>query len=129
MNQEWGFLLGLIGLCAVMYIVLRRNAKEGFSDASNGSATSSVTGGLGERSTQYNASLKSKTIQWKDKLLIDKYKSEYEEILLHADEHFDQLMLNEVLTMQSDPLATADRLSKLHLAKQSLNHVMKYLDA
>lgn len=69
-----------------------------------------------------------------DGLLVDKYRTDYENIIINMDDLFSNLMLKTMLSMKLDPDKIGNSLEKIHLlnelssAKDSLDKVMKFVD-
>ena len=126
MEDEWFYVITVVVGMAVLYMgyqVYMGTLHEGFET----DVKSTTKSGMGEASSGYVASLKSKVIQMKDRLLVEKYKADYEEVLLHLDEYVDQLSLQEAL--QFDANSSVAALAALGQAKVALNNAMKYLDS
>ena len=64
-----------------------------------------------------------------DELLISKYKSDYENIILNMDDMLNNLMLQTTLSVNTNnPQSAIKQLAEMNQAKSALNSVMKYLD-
>lgn len=85
---------------------------------------------MGEGSSAYKARVQSAVIRMRDKLLLEKYRSNYEETVVQLDELFDQLILQEALGMNLATPNTARiaAMAQLHQAKLALNSALKYID-
>ena len=127
MKQEMTNLLIFMALCFIGYLIFRNiSFKEGLTTEST---TTSKTGVAGDAAS-YAASIKSASIKQKDTLLVSKYRSDYENVILNLDELIDGIMLNTALNIDvSSPITDLDKLSKLNGAKIALNGVMKYIDS
>jgi hypothetical protein len=127
MNQEMINLLIFMAICFVAYVIFRNIPfKEGMSTpepSSNGE-------GVGEGASTYAAKIKSHAVKHKDALLISKYRSDYENSILHLDDLVDNLMLKTALDINhSDPQSGLEKLVNLNGAKSALNNVMKFIDS
>ena len=120
-------LLIFMALCFIGYLIFRNiSFKEGLTTEST---TTSKTGVAGDAAS-YAASIKAASIKQKDTLLVSKYSSDYENVILNLDEFIDGIMLNTALNIDlSSPITDLDKLSKLNGAKIALNGVMKYIDS
>jgi len=99
------------------------------TDAS-GNSTSTVSNGIAGNATSYSATVKATSIQLQDTVLVTKYRTDYETIILNLDDLINNLMLETVLSIDvSSPLSGFSNLNCLNESKQALNNVMKFLDA
>jgi hypothetical protein len=125
-------LIIFLAICFIVYILFRNfNYKEGMTvtDAS-GNSTSSTANGAAGNSTNYAASIKNASIQLQDGLLINKYRSNYETVILNMDDFVNNLMLSTVLSMDTkNPIQTLQALNELNNSKEALNNIMKYIDS
>jgi hypothetical protein len=108
--------------------------KEGFGvDASNNSTTSNKSSninGYAGNAQYYTSGIKDKVIKLQDTLLLSKYRSDYENIILGLDDLVDNLMLEKVLTITSDNTQKSlEDLVTLNNSKIALNNVMKFIDS
>lgn len=86
--------------------------------------------GMADNAATYAAALKASVIQNQDKLLITKYRSDYESAILNLDDLISTLMLKTALTFnENNPMDSVDKLSKMQQAKIALNAVMKFVDS
>ena len=137
-------LIIFIAICFIVYIIFRNfNYKEGMTttDASGNTTTTSSTtssgnisvtigSGAAGNASSYAASIKSATVQLQDALLISKYKTDYENVILNLDDLVNNLMLNTALSINSqNTMQTLTGLSNLNNAKNALNNVMKFIDS
>ncbi len=77
---------------------------------------------------KYIASVKTEVIRLQDTLLVSKYKSSYEEMVLELDDLVDNLMLQTATGINpSNPMEGITRLNALMESKQSLSSVMKFI--
>jgi hypothetical protein len=118
-----------IGICLVIYILFRNfNYKEGMTDAS-GNATITASNGIAGNAASYSATLKATNIKIQDTILISKYKSEYENIIINMDDLLNNLMLQVALSVDANnPQDAITKLGEMNQAKLALNSVMKYVD-
>jgi hypothetical protein len=132
MNQEIINLTIFMGLCFVGYLIFRyipfREGMKGGS-SSNVSPMSSDKSGIAGDASTYATSIKSHAIKHKDTLNVAKYRSDYENSIIHLDELVNNLMLKAALSVDhADPMGSLENLSRLNGAKSALNNVMKYID-
>jgi hypothetical protein len=104
---------------------------EGLENAEKPDTVTSKTpaGGVGANAAQYAENIKAITVKIQDELLIDKYKTDYEKVILATDEMIDMLMLKTLLSMKPDaPGQTLQSLNVMKNSKDALNDVMKFVD-
>jgi hypothetical protein len=104
---------------------------EGLENAEKPDAVTPKTpaGGVGANAAQYAENIKALTVKIQDELLIDKYKTDYEKVILATDEMIDMLMLKTLLTMKPDsPGQTLQSLNVMKNSKDALNDIMKFVD-
>ena len=126
MNELFTNLLLFIGLCFIIFIVFRYlNYKEGMT----GLTTDSVANGLAGNASTHAAKIKTENTKLNDSILIDKYRSHYENSILHLDDYVNNLMLKTVMTFDhSKPHESLQQLNNLHQSKAALDSVMSYID-
>ncbi len=127
-------LIIFIAICFLVYILFRSfNYKEGMTtnDASgNNYSVSNIGSGAAGNADNYAAAIKNATVQIQDALLVSKYKSDYETVILNLDDLVNSLMLNTALSVNAkSPLDTLNALNNLNDSKLALNNVMKYIDS
>ena len=85
--------------------------------------------GVAGESKEFGAQIKDLVIKTQDKLLISKYRVDYEQVILNTDELVDTLMLQNLLTIDlSNPYPTLEKISTLNQTKLALNNIIKYVD-
>ena len=137
MEQSLKNLFIFAGMCVLAYLVFRNlnmdnlNQREGMTtDVSGNTQTTTSSPGVAGNAASYAAQIKAQAIKIEDQLLISKYRSDYETVILNLDELVNSLMLQTALNVsQTDPKKALIELSNLHQAKSALNDVMKYVDA
>jgi hypothetical protein len=82
--------------------------------------------GIGAKDTA--SKVKSLTIGLTDKLLVPKYKKDYETLIINAEEYINALMLTKVLAAGNEDISALIQVGQLKQAKDALNDVMKYVD-
>ena len=128
MNKDMTNLLIFMALCFVGYLIFRSVPfKEGMDTVV---ASSSTTSGVGGDAATYAATIKSHAVKHQDELHIDKYRSDYENAILHLDDLVDHMMLKESLNVNhADPMSSLEKIAKLNGVKSGLNNVMKFMDS
>ena len=128
-----------IAICFVGYLLFKNlNFKEGLSnknsssstsDSTTSSTSSSTSNGIAGNATTYAANIKAQAIKLSDTLLISKYRTDYENVVLNMDDLVNSLMLKETLSIDpSKPIASLEAITKLNQCKVALNSVMKFID-
>jgi hypothetical protein len=82
--------------------------------------------GIGAKDTA--SKVKSLTVGLTDKLLVPKYKKDYETLIINAEEYINALMLTKVLAAGNEDISALIQVGQLKQAKDALNDVMKYVD-
>jgi hypothetical protein len=100
------------------------------TDTNSTSTTTGPSNGVAGSAANYAASIKAKTVQLQDELLISKYRKDYEAAIINMDDYINMLMLKQVLSMTSkvSPNAVFQTLTMLKSSKDALNSTMKFLD-
>jgi len=129
-------MVAIIGI--IIYNVIRNayvylNTKEGLTNRTDNSdikVYDMVSDGVAGNAKNYANSLKNASVEIQDKFLINKYRSDYETILINMDDLINNLMLKQTLTLdEKNPLRTIENLAKMQQAKSALNSVMKFIDS
>ena len=139
--EEVFIVIGFIAFClAIVYyfgqcMSLNTSIIEGLENADKKPDTvTTPAGGVGANAIQFAENIKAMTVKIQDELLIDKYKTDYENVVIATDDLIDNLMLKTLLTMKPDPQnpkTMAESLQAMILFKNSkdaLNDVMKFVD-
>jgi hypothetical protein len=85
--------------------------------------------GVAGDSKEFGLKIKDQVIKTQDQLLISKYRVDYEQVILNADELVDTLMLQNLLTLDlSNPYPGLEKISTLNQTKLALNNIIKYVD-
>jgi hypothetical protein len=120
------FLLYLVSKVLKLHLNLQSSIMEGL--ANNGE--NGVAGSAGV----FGNSIAEKSTVLNDSFLINKYKTDYEHVILNLDEYIDLLMLQTTLNFSAkdgaspENMALLTNLNTLHGAKASLNGVMSFID-
>jgi hypothetical protein len=87
------------------------------------------TKGVAGDSKDFGAQIKDLVVKTQDKLLISKYRVDYEQVILNMDEFVDTLMLKNLLTINlSNPYPALEKISTLNQTKLALNNIIKFVD-
>lgn len=132
MNKLFQNITLFIAIFFVLYLLFRNfnyDLKEGMTDASGNTVTPSTKNGIGGNASTYASTIKSANIKLQDTLLVSKYRSDYEQVILNMDDFVNNLMLQTVLNINpSNPQNAVQQLAQLNLAKGALNNVMTFVD-
>ena len=131
-----------IGICIFSYLIFRNlntnnsSYVEGMTDSTTDASGNpapppgSITNGVAGNAAGYAAQLKSAVIKSQDELLISKYRSDYENVVLNLDDYLNNMMLQTALTVnQNNPQISIAKLAQMQQAKVALNSTMKFIDA
>lgn len=133
-------LLGTLFVLFVSYLVYSTfflKKREGLETATaTASSSISSSNGIAGNAATYAATIKQKTVNLNDTLLISKYRKDYETQILNVDEFVNSMMLKTVATIDTGSANTPSKmiesmklLNELSAAKESLNKVMKFVDS
>ena len=127
-------LLLIIAICFVAYLIFRHfnlNTKEGMTDdSSDTSAAPATTNGVAGGAAAYAATIKEQALKLEDQLLISKYRTDYENVVLNLDELVSNLMLQTALNIDTTkPVESLVKIQKLGQTKVALNSIMKFIDS
>jgi len=130
MNDD---LLKILVLLGVVFFIVglgmnvlkqNMNKREGLANQ-----TDSGTNGEAGNAANFVATIKAQTVLLQDSLLISKYRTDYETIILNLDDYLNNTMLNTILTIDyTKPDIAIAKLNSFNQAKQALNSLMKYVD-
>lgn len=117
----------------VIYNLINVKIKEGLEMDNNlKSITSDKDTGLTNKSEAFATKIKTTNIKLQDKLLINKYKQNYEKVILNMDDLINTLMLEKLLSIninhKSKMMATLDEINTLAESKNNLNTIIKFVD-
>jgi hypothetical protein len=112
---------------AINLLKMNKTVREGLTNQDSGS------NGEAGNASNFTSTIKSQTVLLQDSLLISKYRSDYENILINMDDYLNMLMLKQVLNidvtkdMQTN-ISSLAALNTISNAKKSLNETMIFLD-
>jgi hypothetical protein len=130
-----------IGICIFSYLIFRNlntnnsSYVEGMTTTTDASGnppppSGAITNGVAGNAAAYAAQLKSLVIKSQDELLISKYRTDYENVVLNLDDYLNNMMLQTALTVnQNNPQQAIAKLAQMQQAKVALNSTMKFIDA
>jgi hypothetical protein len=120
------FLLYLGSNALKLHLNMQRSIFEGL--------TNNTDSGIGGSAATYATDISQQMVALQDSLLIKKYKTDYENVILNLDEYIGLAMLQTALLINPkdvtmpENIALLTNLNTLNAAKQSLNNVMTVVD-
>ena len=108
----------------IKYLNMATDTIEGLENREDSSSNTGM--GIGAKDTA--SKVKSLSIGLTDKLLVPKYKKDYETLIINAEEYINALMLTKVLAAGNEDISALIQVGQLKQAKDALNDVMKYVD-
>ena len=136
MNEDLLKVIGLVVVTAfIIFMVvkslkLQKSVLEGLTNSSSSTSMSGIAGSA----TNYAAAIKAQSVQIQDALLISKYRSDYEAIIINMDTYLNLLIMQGFLNLNTNSSSAATNLdainsiNSLYSAKQALNGSMKFID-
>lgn len=122
----------------IIYLIMQTfHLREGLENAEDTTTTvaTDAVGANGEAGSaaNYAAAIKAKTVKLQDSLLISKYRSDYENVIINMDDYLSMLMLKVALDLDAsaDIKTNAETLALMNTlsnAKKSLNETMAFID-
>jgi hypothetical protein len=131
-KQLFDLFIFVMVLCVIYYVFSYMNNVsniEGLTNNDSTTQTSSSNNGVAGNAASYSASIKNMAILSKDKLLISKYRSDYENIILSYDDYVNSLMLEKILDGSKDQMKKLADIATLNQSKTALNAIMKFVDS
>jgi len=136
-----GIIVVIIFISFVVYKVFNlqlffmKSIKEGLVSSSL-TTSPTVTDGYGINAKTMATNIKSLSTALSDKLIVSKYRTDYENIIINMEDYINLLMMNNVLTFNASSFSNDDdiikyfnNLGSLKSSRDALNDVMKYLDS
>ena len=142
-KQLFNLFMFVVVLFVIYYVfsymnnVSYKKNKEGFTTEKTTETTTesasvnigSSQNGVAGNAANYSATIKNMAIMSKDKLLITKYRSDYENIVLNYDDYVNTLMLEKILDGTTDQMKKLGDIATLNQSKAALNSIMKFVDS
>jgi hypothetical protein len=105
--------VGVLVFYGVKFLKLQAQVLEGATTMSNSGTTTTTTNGVGGGASQYNTALKAQVTNMQDTLLIPKYRSEYENVLLNLEDFINLSMLRASLNIITEDTQEARRTNQV----------------
>jgi hypothetical protein len=148
-GDHWLKIIGFLVVLTLFYyfatgaLKIQNNLLEGFVKMTDtrGKTTESgepsTNAGIAGSSGNVANAIGEQTIKMQDTFLIKKYRKNYENLVINADEYVSYLMLDNLLKLKTDDseesknanIALLDNINKLSASKSSLNGIMKFVDS
>jgi hypothetical protein len=148
-GDHWLKIIGFLVVLTLFYyfatgaLKIQNNLLEGFVKMTDtrGKTTESgepsTNAGIAGSSGNVANAIGEQTIKMQDTFLIKKYRKNYENLVINADEYVSYLMLDNLLKLKTDDseesknanIAILDNINKLSASKTSLNGIMKFVDS
>ena len=148
-GDHWLKIIGFLVVLTLFYyfatgaLKIQNNLLEGFVKMTDtrGKTTESgepsTNAGIAGSSGNVANAIGEQTIKMQDTFLIKKYRKNYENLVINADEYVSYLMLDNLLKLKTDDseeskkanIALLDNINKLSASKTSLNGIMKFVDS
>jgi hypothetical protein len=129
------FLL-MLAYLAHLSIKMYSNVHEGMENGSTTESTSKSTGvtGIAAGAASFADAIKSATTKITDTVLVSKYRKDYENIVINAEECVNASMLSALIMspLGADGNVTVQTLTaikNMNDSKVALNEIMKYVDS
>jgi hypothetical protein len=103
------------------------------STGSSGTASTSTTG-VGAGAASWGDAIKSATTKINDTMLVSKYRKDYENVIINAEDCVNASMLSALMTSPLGPdgnvtVQTLTAIKNMNDSKVALNEIMKYVDS
>lgn len=142
MKQDDFFkIIGIIIVCFfIIYMSMKlfqiqTNIIEGLTNADGtiSSTVNSPSSGEAGTAASYAASIKAQVVKLQDELLIAKYRTDYEAVIINLDDLIGYMMIKHSLNINinNDTKTNIEMINQLNImkdAKESLNTTMAFLD-
>jgi hypothetical protein len=148
-GDHWLKIIGFLVVLTLFYyfatgaLKIQNNLLEGFVKMTDtrGKTTESgepsTNAGVAGSSGNIANAIGEQTIKMQDTFLIKKYRKNYENLVINADEYVSYLMLENLLKLKTDDseesknanIDILDNINKLSASKSSLNGIMKFVDS
>jgi hypothetical protein len=128
-NMLWIIVFLMVAVLFYMYF-LKGRYYEGMENKTSSTSVSTTANGLAGNAQSYAAGIQTLATGINDQLLITKYRSDYENVILSYDNLINSMMLQTLVsTNGSNPAENLKKIADLNAAKVALNSVMKYVDS
>jgi len=143
MQEELLKIIGIIIVVSFLIYLVVKSLKlqtsiiEGLTSADGQTATpvsDFSASNAGSNVQNYTSKLNGEFLKLKDSLNVDKYRIDYENLIIQLDDYLGGLMTKQILNINTASINDQDvavmikKLNDLNLGRQSLNTTMKFID-
>jgi hypothetical protein len=128
-------ILGIIILIIFVSIIFIQSFyfKEGL-ETSSSSTNNPILNGYAGNAKSFAETIKSLSVKLSDKLIVSKYRTDYENIIINMEDYISLIMLDIIFSLntsssQVETIKLLNDLGTLKTSKDALNDSMKYLDS
>jgi len=129
-------ILGIIILIIFVSIIFIQSfyLKEGLETSSSSSTNNPILNGYAGNAKSFAETIKSLSVKLSDKLIVSKYRTDYENIIINMEDYISLIMLDIIFSLntsssQVETIKILNDLGTLKTSKDALNDSMKYLDS
>ena len=129
-------ILGIIILIIFVSIIFIQSFyfKEGLETSSSSSTNNPILNGYAGNAKSFAETIKSLSVKLSDKLIVSKYRTDYENIIINMEDYISLIMLDIIFSLntsssQGETIKLLNDLGTLKTSKDALNDSMKYLDS
>jgi hypothetical protein len=129
-------ILGIIILIIFVSIIFIQSFyfKEGLETSSSSSTNNPILNGYAGNAKSFAETIKSLSVKLSDKLIVSKYRTDYENIIINMEDYISLIMLDIIFSLntsssQVETIKLLNDLGTLKTSKDALNDSMKYLDS
>jgi|AntAceMinimDraft_18_1070375.scaffolds.fasta_scaffold298386_1 hypothetical protein len=127
------FLVWLVFKSLKLQLGFMNKIQEGLTSSSSSVDKTNSTNGYAGNASSLAASIKALSTALTDKLIVSKYRTDYENVIINLEDYINLLMVDNVLSLNvgsnnEDMIKTINVLGSLNSSKLALNDVMKFID-
>ena len=124
--------IGVLAFFSLIFLVQIFQKEDNIEGLENKDTKPKPSDGAAGNATTFADNIKANVIKLQDELLISKYRSDYENIIVNMDDYINLLTLKQIanidLSNSQKSLQSIYGLSMLKNSKDTLNDTMKYMD-
>ena len=124
--------IGVLAFFSLIFLVQIFQKEDNIEGLENKYTKPKPSDGAAGNATTFADNIKANVIKLQDELLISKYRSDYENIIVNMDDYINLLTLKQIanidLSNSQKSLQSIYGLSMLKNSKDTLNDTMKYMD-
>lgn len=136
MNEEFLKIVGILIISMIIIYFLIHGFKTNITEGLTNKSSDPMLD-FGSSSVTDSENIKALNTILEDRLLISKYKKEYENLIINLDDYLNNLLLQYILTLGNSVSSVTNSvdfekqlrtIDLIKSTKESLNETMKYLD-